>query len=275
MSIRPFVSNIPPAMPASDRSALGGLPSDGGDASEANAAPEIDPRAARFAGELEDAGNPLGAEIHRILTREPMIATESGVSLRVNRFSNFDQMLELYFAHSLRFPRMEALHRLLCGSCGPEQTRAVEKRPRGLAHVSAVFASMGSDVTLWKPDAVFFEIFKDSVRRLFPSEVANRLTRAERPSGLERTIRASIAYWINPEHGAAADGMDDEADDFRVIQSDVLRPSNFQPDPARWEQIYFATMEPSLGTDGIVFPTDTYYDVVNALIVHRRRTDRP
>jgi hypothetical protein len=216
----------------------------------------------------------LGRAIEQAL-EAPMAVDERGRESRRMEFrAGDDRSVRRQIEGGVRFPRLAALHRLLCGGKDPAQAFAIENGAGCLVQTTAALRMLGTRVLVKEFEGPAFRLFDRGVERLFPTALREGLAYAVGKPSIDWPIPADIAYWVHPEPGLFCDrdrtsivdhlGRDVVAGGFLAIQSDILRRRNFQPDPARWEEIFFRLI------DGLVFPT-TIWDMDAALIVLRRR----
>ncbi len=113
--------------------------------SAANMAP-IARRASAFVSPKEVENKRLAHEVEQILRNKSMAVTEEGEPM--SRILWHDTNAVGFYADGqIHLPRLEALHRLLCGKKGPENSTALEFTQAPIPLTSAVLTSMGTQVT--------------------------------------------------------------------------------------------------------------------------------
>ena len=90
-------------------------------------------------------------EVSMILCGTPMIVNKCGDPLDLNPSIDGYPSVSDCHSHSIRFSRLQALHRLLCGETRPEDVLAIDNGSAAYAQTAYTLASMGSTVIVKEP----------------------------------------------------------------------------------------------------------------------------
>ncbi len=248
-------------------------------ASTCGAAAALKRNAARFAPPCETSAAALDRKIKKILLREPFIIDERGRPTMIAEPS--EEQITLLAGDKLRFPRMEAIHRLLCKGRDPGDFTAIDNGPGDIPNLACVLGRMGTRVTVKEPSHVRARDHFRLIDKVMP-EIAHLITHAVELDEIDRPGSADIVYWTNPtpcmlSRDALSDegnleeylGRDVSAGGFLVIQTDSAVIQGIDFDPYAWEEITRVSMgvEPIAG---LVMSTN-HFQYENRLIVLRRR----
>ncbi|MFA4971637.1 MAG: hypothetical protein WC683_03425 [bacterium] len=287
-----FLSPLPTAMQAMATGAFSAAVSPcpfqivGPSAATCGAAAALKRSAARFAPLCETSAAALDRKIKEILLREPFIIDEQGRPTMIAEPSE-EQMI-LLAGNKLRFPRLEAIHRLLCKGRDPGDLTAIDNGPGDIPNLACALGRMGTRVTVKEPSHVRARDHFRLIDKVMP-EIAHLITHAVDLDEIDTPGSADIVYWTNPtpcmlSRDALSDegktrlffgdleeylGRDVSAGGFLVIQADSVVIQDIDFDPYAWEEITRVSMgvEPIAG---LVMSTN-HFQYENRLIVLRRR----
>ena len=246
-------------------------------------------RAAAFAPLCEATAPELDKGIQRILERKPLLLDERGRPIM--RAQPSEEQVHVLDKGELSFPRIEAIHRLLCGGRNPRHVKAIDNGPGPYPTLSCVLAMMGSSVVVKETSPYSAEEHLKIIERTMP-KIASRVKHLVRRDDVEKRSPADIVYWTNPdpymlvsdliaeEFGSDAIndreltaymGRDVAHGGFLVVQTDSsIR--RLEWDQYVWEEITRLSMncDDVKNIAGLVVPTN-FYNKDNSLIVLRRR----
>jgi len=246
-------------------------------------------RAAAFAPLSEATAPELNKGIRRILERKPLLLDEKGRPIM--RAQPSEEQVHLLSKGEFSFPRIEAIHRLLCGGRDPRHVKAIDNGPGSHPILSCVLARMGSSVVVKETAPARAELHVAAIERTIP-RTASRVSHLVRSSDVDKLSFADIVYWTNPDPWmliaddiaedfgtdaidfgelAAYMGRDVTNGGFLVVQTDSYSVK-LEWDRYIWEEITRLSMncDDVKNITGLVVPTN-FYDKGNSLIVLRRR----
>ncbi len=211
-------------------------------------------------------------EVLEVLRKNPPLTSASD-SDYFDMEPGYDSIVA-YLRGRLRYPRLEALHRLLCGAGGPGDIQAIDNGPNLMPHLAIVLASLGSCALVkelrWAARAHHSMIVTDEA----PLEISARIFYAMGGMAIYRPNSADIVYWTNPDPQVARDGenlgRDVAPGGYLVVQSDTEAFGRALFDPDKWQPVFDATLINYNGFSGIVIPT-IMLSYTNFLAIYRRR----
>ncbi len=226
------------------------------------------------------------SSIDELLRREQMIATEGAEGQ--TRAMPLVTQIPAYLDGRTSFPRLEGLHRLLCGAVPPSEITAVENGAVNISN-AVVFAKMGSHVAIKEADVLNGKMLQFQLDKL-PADIRSLITFIGDSEKIHAPLEAHISYWANPSpfrhaalpHGGGAAspasenslvdymGRDVMPGGFLVIQADHGHFFEMPYDQEAWELLYSQFLDPLHGFEGTVLNTVNFQQT-SALIIYRRR----
>lgn len=260
------------------------LPVGDGDSPDKGAVGAIDEAAAlqrsaaRFIVVSENDNAPRASDVERILREKTMIMTTEGDPL--SRVSHEPDAVSNYVDGNIHLPRLEALHRLLCGEKGSENATAVEDGYAILPLVSVVLASMGTKVTFTNLEKTIINTHRRLSSMSVPEYLCRRIGYQHGHLRSASSLDVDIAYYSDPSFRTYREafrglktldimGSDVRPGGYLVIQSTLPQFHHIQFDNVRWEQICSFLMATGSDIDGLVLPTGFSY-LDSALNIYRR-----
>jgi hypothetical protein len=234
--------------------------------------------AARFVVVSENDNAPRAADVERILREKSMIVTTEGAPL--SRVSDEPDAVTNYVDGNIHLPRLEALHRLLCGEKGPGNARAIEVSSAIIPLVSVVLASMGTEVTFTHEDRPVINTHRRLSSMSVPEYLRRRIGYQYGHMRSASSLDVDIAYYSDPSFRTYREafrglntldimGSEVRPGSYLVIQSILPKFHDIQFDNVRWEQICSFLMARESDLDGLVLPT-VFSSLDSALNIYRR-----
>lgn len=221
--------------------------------------------------------------IRHIISSKPMLATADFFSTLMHE-SEYEHVRK-YAAGELLYPRLEALHSLLCRGHSPYEITAVENGCGCNPHLTMVLAAMGTRVFLKEPDDSMVGSHIRSAERHLPPDWVSRMTYLSED---ESSMPANIVYWINPSPSMFQHllypsrrtlrnmdilvdymGRDVAVGGFLVLQTPEMLYHDLYFDHSKWIPLFDSANNIDDEIEGIAFPTDLPRDN-NYLRIFRR-----
>ncbi len=234
--------------------------------------------AVRFASPRKTENARTAARVERILREKTMFVTSEGVTL--DRLSHERDAVRHYVEGNIHLPRLEALHRLLCGEKGTGDATAIEVSSASIPLVSVALASMGTRVTFTNDERTLVNIHRMFCSMYVPEYLCRRISYQRGHLHSVTGLDVDVTYFADPLYSLYDDSegglrvLDKMGSELRpggylVIQSTLPVFRHIPFDSTRWEQVCSFMMAYGSDLDGLVLPT-MISNIDSALGIYRR-----
>lgn len=240
---------------------------------------------------LRPIEDPVATEVRNIISELPAMIDEEGAEHNRPFGLNGIDVIRRFFEGSVTFPRCEAIHRLLCGEAGPEETSVIINGPGAFPLLIAATSQLGSRTTVKELDHQFVRVIKKMTSRFMAEDHGSRIEFIQDSRKVDYPGPGpDIVYWNTPyellvrgynfipskkallkgENISSYLGRDVKPGGYLVIQA--APPTIFDEyyetipfDGERWDDILNMNIP-----DGIALPTTQSYSDITLRILRRK-----